>query len=141
MRQGKLNGFTLIELMIVVSIIAILAAIALPSYQNYIKKSKVKEAQSNLVALSLSAENHYQRTLSFPKVTLSSTVEIEGNEIFNTWNPTSAAFSYQYSSENGADYILQANGVETRVLGCTLTLDNKGQRSATGCDTGSDWAH
>ena len=48
MSLKKQQGFTLIELMIVVAIVAILAAIALPAYQDYIVRSKTSEASADL---------------------------------------------------------------------------------------------
>ena len=52
------KGFTLIELMIVVAIIGILAAIAIPAYSDYTKRAKVSEVTNQAGAL-LSALNHY----------------------------------------------------------------------------------
>lgn len=52
-------GFTLIELMIVVAIIGILAAIAYPSYQNSVQNSRRADAQSALTAFSNAMERHY----------------------------------------------------------------------------------
>lgn len=50
------KGFTLIELMIVVAIIGILAAIAIPSYQNYIKKARFTEVVSSTAPIKLAVE-------------------------------------------------------------------------------------
>jgi type IV pilus assembly protein PilE len=49
MKPGKQNGFTLIELMITVAIIGILASIALPSYQDYVRRGYRATAQSEMM--------------------------------------------------------------------------------------------
>ncbi len=59
------KGFTLIELMIVVAIIGILAAIALPAYQDYTRKAKVAEGYSMLDGIKADAGDLVQRTGDF----------------------------------------------------------------------------
>ena len=54
------SGFTLIELMIVVVVVAILASIALPSYQNYVRRSKLAEAPVALSDFRIKMEQSYQ---------------------------------------------------------------------------------
>ena len=56
MNMQKQKGFTLIELMIVVAIIALLAAIALPRYQNYVLRSQMTRAVFELNALRTAVE-------------------------------------------------------------------------------------
>lgn len=59
MSMRNTRGFTLIELMIVVAIIGVLAAIAYPSYQDSIAKSRRADAQASLLELAQFMERHY----------------------------------------------------------------------------------
>ena len=63
---NKHNGFTLIELMIVVAIVAILAAIALPAYQDYSKRSRVAEALSLVTYAKTAVADFYSTQNRWP---------------------------------------------------------------------------
>ena len=58
-------GFTLVELMIVVVIVGILAAVAVPSYNDYVVRGKLTEAYSTLGSLRIQAEQYFQDNRSY----------------------------------------------------------------------------
>ena len=63
------SGFTLIELMIVIAIVGILAAIALPAYQDYTVRAKLSEALANLAESKTTIAEYYASNNQFPTVT------------------------------------------------------------------------
>jgi len=69
MKQSVQKGFTLIELMIVVAIIGILAALAIPAYSDYTIKAKVSEAASLTGAMKAAVEIYYSENGTLPDIT------------------------------------------------------------------------
>lgn len=135
--KSNQSGFTLIELMIVVVILAILAAIAVPTYSNYIKRSNVKAAQADLVSLSLVYENFYQRNLSYPSSSFTSTTALmDSSTGFPQWAPSKKdIFEFSSAPKNsGKGYELTATGKSSSNLsGCSLKIDDKNVRTASSC--------
>ncbi len=65
-RSAKEDGFTLIELMIVVAIIGILASIAVPQYQNYMYRARVVEGLTLSATFKNAVVDYYSSNNSFP---------------------------------------------------------------------------
>ncbi|MFA5631838.1 MAG: type IV pilin protein [Porticoccaceae bacterium] len=128
-RPGRSSaGFTLIEMMITVVVVAILAAIALPSYTSYIKRSNARAAGADLMALSTALENVFQRTLNYPDAETDTTDETQDK--VTGWSPAQGAnFDFTMDSDSASSkYTLTAAGKGT-MEGCDLTLNEKGERN------------
>jgi len=141
------KGFTLVELLITVAVIGILAGIALPSYSDYVTRSKFAEATGNLADLRVKMEQYYADNRRYHDAVLGAgNCGIPGN---NT--PTAADaryFTYGCVSTNPTlnpigdqQFVLTATGVAAQGLaGISFTV-NHANTKATAVAGGSDMAN
>jgi type IV pilus assembly protein PilE len=131
-RRGA--GFTLIELMIVVAIIAILTAIAYPAYTQYITKTRRVAAEGCLSENANFMERYYTTNLTYtgavlPALDCASTQQ------------TGSYYQYDFpsGSASAATYTIEAVPIGSQLTNdtkCgTLTLDQTGKRKASGDPT------
>ena len=126
MSAHRQRGFTLIEIMIVVAILAIIAAVALPSYRAYVMRSRVPVAFDMLTSYAARMEQTYQDTGSYGAATCTPTA------------PTGNNFTLTCVIGNsGQSYVATATGSGT-MSGYAFTINNAGVRATTAHPNGTN---
>lgn len=125
----KSSGFTLIEIMIVVAIIGILAAIAIPQYTDYITRSQLVEGHTGLSDFRVRMEQFYQDNRTY-----------DGAGLGNCGAATPAnATNFTYTCRStGQGYTATATGSGGRVTGFVFTINETNVRQTTATPAG--WA-
>ncbi len=119
------SGFTFIEAMITVTIIGILAAIAVPMYNEYITRSQLVEAHSNLGQYRIAMEQHYQDNRNYKGTGLDGCGAAE---------PAKTNFTYTcVLGKADQAYVATATGNATsRAKDFVFTINERNERKTTG---------
>ncbi|MDP1690773.1 MAG: prepilin-type N-terminal cleavage/methylation domain-containing protein [Burkholderiaceae bacterium] len=125
------RGFTLIEVMIVVAIIAILAGVALPSYFDYVRRGQLPEAQAALSDFRVKMEQYYQDNRNYGTAQCADAGPPSWSAGTGVLTYGAAQF-FTYScvlSGGGQGYTVTAVGNSGRAIGHDYTLNHANARA------------
>jgi len=123
MRHTQSKGFTLIELMVTVAIVAILAAIAYPNYRNYVIRGQLVDATQALAGVRANMERYYQDNRTYA-ATGGFTPPCVNTDV------PSGKFNVKCPTADISSYTAQAVGIAgTNADGFTFTLDQNGTQT------------
>lgn len=137
-RRRPIAGFTLIELMITVAIIAILAAVAMPSYQDYVRKSRRADAQSFMQEV-VARQQHFLVDRRAYGTSITGSTSTGGLGMTLPTN-VSSFYTVTMATDNAAtppSFTVTATPSGNQVYEkCgTLTIDQRGVKNASGSGT------
>jgi type IV pilus assembly protein PilE len=140
--MGKQHGFTLIELMIAVVVIAILAAIGYPSYTEYVNRGKRAEGKVALMRAAQQLERFYSLNNCYPSGTAncgnaaSSSAALAAMSVNAFSGDSAAASAYNLSvTTTPQAFALTATPTFTDAKCGNLTLANTGAKGKTGTES------
>jgi type IV pilus assembly protein PilA len=119
MKRMIQKGFTLIELMIVVAIIGILAAVALPAYQDYTIRAQVSESMALASGLKTAVSDYFSASGAFPADNVAATCGDSG---------TAATCSGSLPTNNNGNYVSQIAVLNGAL---NVTMGNKANQAIT----------
>lgn len=130
MLRRRPEGFTLIELMITVAVVAILAAVAYPSYADYVRRGRIPEATANLQATQGRMEQWFQDAKTYYATGSTSACGVTMPGASAT-GATGALQFFQFKCvpSSATAYILTATGTGT-MANFTYTLNQDGTRTS-----------
>lgn len=135
---GRLNGFTLLELMIVVAIIGILTAIAMPVYDAQVRKSNRKAAAACLLEHAHFMERFYTTNMRYDKTTAGVDVALPP---MTCANDLANRYTFALDAALADDtYLVTATalGDQLKDTGClNLTMNQAGAKSVSGSESGT----